>query len=285
VIDGFRHLLLIVETGTFTEAARRAHLSQPAISASIRRLEEALGARLLDRGPGGVRLTAAGQAVLPHAQAAIAAVEDAGRAAAEVVGLVRGEVRLGAGPTPCTYILPPLLAAFRRAHPGVRVRLRIANNEGVWDALRQGRIDLAIVSRVSVPATLDWAEMEPWQSDELVLVASPSADDEALREVVTYPRGSVLRRIVDERFPELDIAMELGSISATLAHVREGIGVALVSRICVEQELAAGELVAVPDARLPISRRLVLVHRGLERLPPAAVRLREVLHEADRVTG
>ena len=275
MLDGLRHLLLIVETGTFTEAARRAHLSQPAISASIRRLEEELGARLLERGAGGARLTAAGRALLPHAQAALSAVDDGRRVVAEVVGLIRGEARLGAGPTSCTYILPPLLAEFRREHPGVTVRLQVSNNEGVWEALRSARIDLAIVSEVSVPATLSRIEVEPWLEDELLLVASPKA--ETLGQVVTYPRGSILRRLVEQHFGELEIVMELDSMAAAIAHVREGVGVALVSRESVRRELADGTLIAVPDPRVPMPRRLVLAHRGASRLPPAAGRLRETL--------
>ena len=84
MLDELRHLLLIVEHRTFTAAARHAHLSQPALSASVRRLEEELGARLLDRGRHGATLTAEGEALLPRAQAALAAFED-GRRAVEVL--------------------------------------------------------------------------------------------------------------------------------------------------------------------------------------------------------
>src|SRR5436190_6425544 len=104
-----RHFLLIADHGTFTEAARRAHLSLPALSAAIRRLEDELGARLLHRGPGGAALTAAGEALVPRARAALAAIEDGRRAVAEVTGLHTGEVRLGAGATATPYRLPALL--------------------------------------------------------------------------------------------------------------------------------------------------------------------------------
>src|SRR5689334_10647954 len=126
MIEELRHFLLIADHGTFTEAARRAHLSQPALSASIRRLEDQLGARLLHRGPGGAALTAAGDALAPRARAALAAIEDGRRAVAEVAGLHAGEVRLGAGATATTYRLPPVLAQFRRRHPGVRFLVREA---------------------------------------------------------------------------------------------------------------------------------------------------------------
>src|SRR6185503_6727184 len=113
MLEELRHLALVAEHGSFTEAARRAGLSQPALSASIARLERGMGARLLHRGAGGTRLTAAGEALLPRARAALAAVEDGRRAVAEIEGLHAGEVRVGAGATACTYLLPHVLAAFR----------------------------------------------------------------------------------------------------------------------------------------------------------------------------
>jgi len=161
-----RHFLLIVDHGTFTEAARRAHLSQPALTASIRRLEDQLGARLLHRGPGGATPTAAGQALVPRARAALASVEDGRRAVAEVAGLHAGEVRLGAGATACTYLLPPELARFRRVHPGIRFLLRETTADEALDALANGELDLAI-------ATVDEGG-EAWREDPLVLVASPT---------------------------------------------------------------------------------------------------------------
>ena len=124
MLDSLEHFLLILEHGTFTEAARRAHLSQPALTASIRRLEEAFGATLLHRGRKGATPTAAGEALLPRARAALAAVDEGRRAIEEVLELRTGEVRMGAGATACTYLLPKEIARFRRAYPGVTYRLR-----------------------------------------------------------------------------------------------------------------------------------------------------------------
>src|SRR3954469_5816811 len=102
MLDELRHFLLVVEHGTFTEAARRSRLTQPALSASIRRLEEHFGARLLHRGRAGAEATAAGEALVPRARAVFAAISEAERAVREIEGLDAGEVRLGAGATVCT---------------------------------------------------------------------------------------------------------------------------------------------------------------------------------------
>lgn len=275
MIDELRHFLLIVELGTFTEAARKAHLSQPALTASIQRLEAAFSARLLVRGPGGASPTAAGAALVHRARAVLAALADAQRAVAEIEGLHAGEVRVGAGAAACTYLLPPTLAAFRAEHPGVRFLLREAYPDEVLDALHRGELDLGVV-------TSDRGE--PWFVDELILIASPELPEPTRAPFVTFARGSTTRGLLERHFPEAEIVMELGSIASVKGNVRAGIGVALVSRASVRHDLAQGRLVEVPDPRTPIPRQLNLVHRGVDRLPPAAARLREMLlaHPPDR---
>ncbi len=267
MFDEMRHFLLVVEHGTLTSAARRAHLSQPALTASLHRLEGLIGARLLHRGPGGASLTAAGEALLPRARAALAAVEDGRRAVAEVMGLQAGEVRLGAGATACTYLLPPVLARFRKMHPGVRFLLRETTPGELAEALAAGTLDLGIVTS---------PEGEPWRDDPLVLIAAPGLDT-AAAPFVTFPKGSTSRDFLDQHFPRAAIVMELNSIAAVKGHVRAGIGLGLVSRSAVEADVASGRLILVPHPATPIPRTLSLVHRGLDRLPPAAGALRELL--------
>ncbi|MCB9680971.1 MAG: LysR family transcriptional regulator [Alphaproteobacteria bacterium] len=276
MFDSLHHFLLIVEHGTFTEAARHAHLSQPALSASIRRLEEAMGARLLERGSGRARPTAEGEALLPRARMALAAVEDGRRAVAEVAGLHAGEVRLGAGPTPCTYLLPRYLAAFRARHPGVRFLLREAHNPVVWEGLHDGTLDLGVVTEASVPRQRTALHVEAWLDDPLVIVRGPGVDPDTT-DFVTFPPGSILRELLDRVVPERQVVMELGSIAAIKGNVRAGVGKALVSRSAIQRDLAEGALIVVDDPRMPLARRLMLVHRGRDRLPPAAAAVRALL--------
>ncbi|MBI4508853.1 MAG: LysR family transcriptional regulator [Deltaproteobacteria bacterium] len=269
MLDELRHFLLIVENGTFTEAARRAHLSQPALTASIRRLEDLHGARLFHRGRGGTSLTAEGRALLPSARTALAAVETGRRAVAEVAGLRAGEVRIGAGATACTYLLPPFLAAFRKKYPGVRLHLREATTPMVIEALAGGQLDLGIVTH---------PDGEPWFSDELILIAAPSSDT-SHAPFLTFPRGATSRDLFDRHFPSANIVMELGSISAVKGNVRAGIGMALVSRSAVQADVLAGRLVEVPHKATPITRMLSILHQGVDRLSPSASALRRLLLE------
>ena len=265
MLESLRHFLLIVEHRTFTEAARRAHLSQPALTQSIHKLEGELGARLFVRGRRGAELTAQGEALMPRARAALAAIEEGRRAVREVNDLTRGEVRIGAGGTACTYLLPPIVAAFRREHPSVRFLLRETAPDEALEALEAGELDMAAV-------TAEGGEL--WFQDALVLIAAPGVKARGAPHV-TFSPGSSSRTLLERHFPEAEIVMELGSIAAVKGHVRSGVGVALVSEHAVKTDVALGRLVIVRDRRTPIARPIHLVHRGLDRLPPAAAALRE----------
>lgn len=267
MLDELQQFLWAVETGTLTAAAKRAHRSQPALTASIHRLEDELGARLLDRGPGGARPTAAGEALIPWARAALAAVERGRRAVAEIEGLAAGEVRIGAGATACSVWLPPVLTAFRAAHPAIRLYLREGSGERLLADVASGALDLAIVADQGT---------ERWLDDELVLVAAPGADPAHLPHL-TFPPGANHRALLDAHFPDVEIAMELSSLAAVRAHVERGMGVALLSRAAARERLDDGALVEVPDPRTPIRRTLWLAHRGPDLLSPAARALRAML--------
>jgi DNA-binding transcriptional LysR family regulator len=275
-----RHFLLVADRASFTGAARAAHLTQPALSASIRRLEEDLGTRLFDRGRRGAFLTATGRALLPRARAALSAVDDARRAVREVEDLTRGEVRIGAGSTTATYLLPPVLARFRRRYPGVRIILRELSRDAAAEAIDAGTLDLAITTgpggEQGPRATRSLTVNEPWRDDAFVLVGAPGAKLAGAR-FITFPEGSATRVALDRHFPDAEIVMELFSIAAIKGHVAEGIGVALISRTAVERDLAAGRLVKLRHPATPIARELVLLHRGQDRLPPAAAAVRELL--------
>jgi len=273
----FRHFLAVEEAGTFTEAARRVHLTQPALSTSIRKLEEELEARLFHRGRTGATLTAAGEALVPRARMALSAVEEGRRAVQEVTGLRAGQVRLGAGPTACTYLLPGVLSAYREAHPAVKFFLQEAHAHEVWNALGAGELDLGLVSDVSVPSTEGWWAVEPWIHDELVVVRGPASGGHGW---VSFPRGSALRGLLEAGFDSPEVVMELRSIAAIKGNVRAGVGRALISKAAIARDLADGSLTIVAQEGPWMRRTLMLVHAGVHRLPPAAARLRQMLLSA-----
>ncbi len=276
MFDLLRTLVFVAEEGTVTAAARRAHVTQPALTSALKRLESLVGATLVVRSRPRVALTAAGAALLPHARAALASVRDGLRAVEEVSGLAAGEVRVGAGATACAYFLPPILAEFRRLYPRVAIVLREATQPELALGLAAGEFDLAITA---AGAGEPERQGDLFCQDELVLVRAPGLVDASPDRTpfVTFPRGAHAREVLDELFPRATIAMEIASVAAVKANVRAGMGLGLVSSRAALRDLARGELVLVPSALTPRRRALVIAHRGLSRLPPAAAALRELL--------
>lgn len=278
MLEAYQHLLWVVELGSFTAAARRAHLSQPALSASIKKLEEAHGAELLHRHARGAVPTAAGEALLPRARAILNHVEGGKRAVAEVEGAQRGEVRLGGGATACTWWLPPIIADFRRSHPGVTVRLTELFTSEVAHAIVESRIDLGV--GLADPSV----DSEPWIDDPLVLVADPDFARTLAWQgdrlapgtpVVTFPHGASLRAKLDRALPDVEVVMEVRSFAAVKGLVRAGNGVALLSRSSADVDLAEGRLVELPDRRTPEPRSIALLRA--QTLSPAAQAMRAAI--------
>ncbi|GAA4679627.1 LysR substrate-binding domain-containing protein [Pseudonocardia yuanmonensis] len=146
-----QYLVAVVEEGTVTAAAARLHVAQPGVSAQLRQLERELGEPLLTRTSRGVAPTAAGEAVLPYARAALAAVEAARLAVDELKGLVRGRVAVGMAPSLAATDLPELLADFREAHPAVEISLREGTSDELLGQLVAGEVDLVWAGMAGEP--------------------------------------------------------------------------------------------------------------------------------------
>src|SRR4051794_20589594 len=145
------YLVAVAETANFTRAAERVHITQSGISAQIRQLERDLGAPLVDRSGRAATLTAAGEAAIDHARAALASADAVRQAVDEVRGVVRG--RLAIGMVAGCRITPlfDALAAFHDAHPGIELALLEANSDRLLDGVRRGAIDLALVGTAGPP--------------------------------------------------------------------------------------------------------------------------------------
>src|ERR1700722_6274935 len=139
------YLVAVAEEASFTRAAARVRVAQPAVSAQIRKLEGELGVDLVDRSARPARLTAAGQAVLPHARAALRAVAGARLAADELTGLVRGQVRVGVVSGCAVPAVTAVLAGFHDRYPGISIVLFEDASSRLVTLLREGGCDLALI--------------------------------------------------------------------------------------------------------------------------------------------
>lgn len=274
-----------------TRAAEALHLTQPAVSGQLARLEAELGTRLFDRTPRGMALTPAGQAFRVHVEAALERLEDGRRALSELRGLERGALRLGGGATATTYLLPPLLGRFHARYPGIRLFLREQGSRAVVEAVVSGELDLGVVTLPVAPPEGASLAIERWIGDELVLIVPPGDPlarrrrfrwgDLSGRPMVLFEAGSAVREVIDQGLARagiaVQIAMELRSIESIKQMVAQGIGAGFVSRFALPRRARA---LTCEDE--PLRRDLALVYRRDRTLPAAARAFLEGLRARDR---
>jgi len=270
-----RSFLAIAREGHMTRAAKALHLTQPAVSAQISRLEDDLGTALFHRTPKGMALTEAGSLFRHHVEEAFLWLED-GRAAVQgLADLTHGSLAIGAGATATTYLLPPLLRVFHDRHPGIKIQVREQGSQAIVDAVLAGALDLGVVTLPVDPAARLTAT--PWVDDELRLIVPPGhplSDQQTYRirdlngqPLVLFEAGTAVRRVIDQALSagnaEVEIVMELRSIESIKQMVAQGIGAAFVS------QHALGDGIGLTSSRNRLRRTLAAVHRS-DRAPTAA---------------
>lgn len=199
------YLVAVADEGSFTRAAEKLLVSQPGVSAQVRRLERELGEELLDRSDRVVRPTAVGAAVLPYARAALAAADGARIAVSELTGLLRGRAAIGTVSSPGVE-MAALLAAFHELHPMVEIGLSAGETDQLIDALHTGRLDAAILSIGA--ASPDGLRVQVIVDQPIVAAVGRQHElagrgvialaDLAGQPLISLPRGSGLRARLDE---------------------------------------------------------------------------------------
>jgi DNA-binding transcriptional LysR family regulator len=144
-LQQLKYFLAVAETRHFTQAAQLTGVSQPSLSKQIHVLENELGATLFTRVRGNVTLTAAGEALLPRARRIVADLETARLEVAELVGVSRGRLRLGATPSLCTSLVAPVLRRYQETYPGVRLQVEEGGSDDLVAKLTRGQLDLALI--------------------------------------------------------------------------------------------------------------------------------------------
>jgi DNA-binding transcriptional LysR family regulator len=252
------YFVAVAEERQFTRAAIRASVAQPAISYQIRRLEAELGETLFHRDQRAARLTAAGEALLPHARAAIAALEDGRDAVASLHGLLRGTLKVGVVRAPLDRRIFEALGAFHRAHPAVEISLTEQHNAELLQGLADGKTDAAIIGITgeALPPQVGICVID---SEPLVVAVRPDhplarragVTLRRLRDLplVTLTPGSGLRAVLENASRNAGftprIVAETGELGSLVELAAEGLGVALLPRSAVtagEPRLAVLEL-------------------------------------------
>ncbi|MER7364507.1 LysR family transcriptional regulator [Nonomuraea wenchangensis] len=280
------YFVAVAETRHFTQAAERMRVAQPSLSKQIKALETDLGAPLFSRARGNVTLTPAGEALLPLARRMLADADTARQEVAQLAGLRRGRVRLGATPSLCAGLLADALARFHRAYPGIELLVEEGGSRDLVRALARGQLDLSLI-------------IMPLQSDdpalvteeilrENLVVVSPSHEPARRpymeigelrgRPMVMFRRGYDLREATlaacrhagfEPRF-----AVQGGEMDAVLRFVEAGLGVAVVPSMVLDGRPG---LAGTPLAPPGLSRTIALAHRKDVEPTTAAQAFRGVL--------
>ena len=251
----------------FRRAAEELLLTQPAVTQQIKSLEEECGLPLFDRSGGRIRLTAAGETLLPYAERLNLLAEEAIAALGQLSESGRGSLALGASQTIGQYLLPNFVAAFLLEHPHIQITATSGNTEQMLEELASQRIQMALVEG---PSRRKDIHLEPFMEDQMVLVvpashewASMQIRLEQLAEAPLLMRelGSGSRRVVEQALrvagvaqKKLKIRMELDSTEGLLNAVEAGLGVTFVSRWAVRNQLALGTLRLARVSGLNIER-------------------------------
>jgi DNA-binding transcriptional LysR family regulator len=289
-LSPLRSFLAVAREGHVTRAARQLHLTQPAVSAQLARLEGELGIALFHRTPKGMVLTEAGRTLHHYVQDALVRLDDGQRALEELAGLARGELAVGGGATATTYLLPPLLREFHEGYPAIRLYVREQGSRGVVGAVLGGDLDIGFVtwppdSPLDAVAAGRLSVTE-WVTDELVLLWPPghpchgrgSFEWAELKgqPLVLFEAGTAVRAVIDEALGgagvEPNIVMELRSIESIKQMVAQGIGAGFVSRFALAPELGVGApTVGARPVEGGLHRTIAMVHRS-DRTPSPAGR-------------
>jgi DNA-binding transcriptional LysR family regulator len=245
-LEQLRGFVAVARLGNFTRAADELHLAQPSLSRQISSLEQDLGSELFHRARGGTTLTTAGESLLPLARRMLADAESVRRELAELAGLERGRVRLGATPTLCISLVAEVLSAFHADHPGIELHLSERGSRRLLDELASGELDLALITISDDGAAERSAErfsLTPLLVEELVVISSAAAQPIAAGATIDLGAVAALPQIVfsssydlrgttDAAFAQAglrpDVVLEGAEMDAVLRFVERGLGVAIV---------------------------------------------------------
>lgn len=263
----------VVEEGSVQKASERVYRTQPAVSIAMRKLEQELGSRLFDRSQRyAYHLTPAGELFFTYATSLLALRNEAVTALADLTQCRRGDLRIGANESTSLYLLPRLRHAFHKKYPDIRIEVLCDNSEKLLRELKERHLDLALLAYLPDD---DEMETKRIMGDEVVLIVGPehrlaTKGSVHMRElgaesVIVESTSSSSRERVAEAFSQfatpLNIQVECATIEAIKKMVATGLGIGFVPLMCVQDEVARGELVRVPLEGFPQDRALWVVRR------------------------
>ncbi len=268
---------VLSKTGSFTETAKTLHLSQSAISHSMKALEQNVGCRLIDRIGKRALLNQAGEQFLVRVESILQEMSEARSELRQLGQWGHGRLRVSATPTACQYLLPSVLREFKESFPKCAILIEPGDTPQAMDLLRQNRVDLALALE---PDEEERITFRPLFSDELKFIVSPlhpwakaghvPRDEISRQNYILYNKSSFTFRIIARYLSQESISLrsflELGSMEAIKELVKLGLGVSILAPWIAQAEIEEGSLVAMPLGRRKLKRRWGLAYWQSRRL-------------------
>lgn len=280
----------VVEEGSVHKAAEKVFRTQPAISIALRKLEQEIGSQLFDRAQRyDYQLTPAGELLYSYATRLVALRNESVAALRDLTHLRRGGVRIGANESTSVYLLPRLTQVFHEQYPSIKIDVTTGHSDELLSGLGERRLDIALLAHLPDEHEL---ETRLIMRDELVLIVSPrhrlaQAENVQVRDletesIITEGPFSSLHKQVVKAFRDHQITLNIHVESATIETIKkmvaQGVGLAFVPLICIEEEVAARKLRIVPVTGIRHERSVWAVRRRSDVHSHAALAFMRVIN-------
>ncbi|MGW8195880.1 MAG: selenium metabolism-associated LysR family transcriptional regulator [Desulforhopalus sp.] len=277
-----RHLKIFVavyKTGSFTKAAELLYTSQPTVSEHIQNLENRLNCRLFDRLGRTILPTPEAEILYPRARAILDDLTRLEEDISAVAHTVAGKLVIGAGTIPGTYILPGLAASFKERFPSISFEIKIGGSANIADAVAANELYLGVVGAKTPSPKLHY---QPFIEDELILAAAQnnsvaatiSVDELDELPFIVREQGSGTRQSTElllarknHSLDQLNICATLGSSAAVKEAIKADLGVSVISRFAIQEELASGKIKKIDIEGLTMTRKFYIVTAVRRSLP------------------
>jgi len=290
--QNLKAFLLVAETGSFSLAAQKLHLTQPAVSKRIAQLEEQLNTPLFDRIGRTVSTTEAGEALLPHARAVQLELQAAEQSVRDLAGEVQGRLRLATSHHIGLHRLPPVLSFFSKAFPAVQLDIDFMDSEQAYELTLHGEVELAVVTLAPAPVANivtrpiwpDPLDFMAQKGHQLTRKKSLDLNDLSKHPAIlpglnTYT-GQIIKKLFDRRSLPMQVAIITNYLETIRMMASVGLGWTVLPRSMLDPSLVA---LPVRDAR--IERTLGVVHHESRSLSRAAQAFIDTLHSFEGMEG
>jgi len=263
----------IIETKSFSKAAARNFISQPAVSQQVKALEEHFHQKLIERSPQGIYPTEAGRLFYQGAREILERYQMLERQMMDLTQTVAGTIRVATVYTVGLHDLPPYIKRFIQAYPQARIHVEYSRTNKIYEAVRQNQVDVGIVA---YPQESRQLGVIPLPSDELVIVASPThplgqsdtpLDLKALtrQHFVAFepdiPTRKAIDRVLHDHGVEVDVVQEFDNVETIKRSVEADCGISIIPRRCAQLEVKASSLVIRPIADLRVERPVGVIYK------------------------